>query len=55
MAALGHLSFSMVGVDALLAGHKDHALRERVHQAFAVKCKQAGLTASTDEGGSHEA
>ena len=47
--------FSMVGVDALLAGHKDHALRERVHQAFAAKCKQAGLTASTDEGGSHEA
>ena len=31
------------------------ALRERVHQAFAAKCKQAGLTASTDEGGSHEA
>jgi hypothetical protein len=30
-------------------------LRERVHQAFAAKCKQAGLTASTDEGGSHEA
>jgi hypothetical protein len=30
-------------------------LRERVHQAFAAKCKQAGLTASADEGGSHEA
>jgi len=47
--------FAMVGIDALLAGHPDHALRARTHKAFARKCREAGLVASSVEGGSHEA
>jgi hypothetical protein len=47
--------FAMVGVDALLAGHSDYALRERVHSAFAARCRAAGVAETTDEGGSHEA
>ena len=47
--------FTMVGVDALLAGHADHGLRERAHQAYARKCKELGLTANAGEGGSDEA
>ncbi len=43
--------FIMVGVDALLAGHVDHALRDRAHQAYARKCSELGLVSSTDEGG----
>ena len=43
--------FLMVGIDALLAGHPDHALRERAHQAYARKCRELGLVSSTDEGG----
>jgi hypothetical protein len=43
--------FVMVGIDALLAGHPDHALRERAHQAYARKCRELGLVSSTDEGG----
>lgn len=42
--------FLMVGVDALLAGHVDHALRERAHQAYARKCRELGLVANTDVG-----
>lgn len=41
----------MVGVDALLAGHADHGLRERAHQAYARKCKEIGVTGATGEGG----
>jgi hypothetical protein len=47
--------FIMVGVDALLAGHPDNRLRERAHQAYGRKCKELGLVAATDEGGSNEA
>ena len=47
--------FLMVGVDALLAGHPDHALRGRAHQAYARKCKELGLSTSVGEGGSDEA
>ena len=47
--------FLMVGVDALLAGHPDHALRGRAHQAYVRKCKELGLAAATGEGGSDEA
>lgn len=47
--------FTMVGVDALLAGHADHSLRERAHQAYARKCKELGLTANASEEGSDEA
>ena len=47
--------FTMVGVDALLAGHSDHALRERVHTVFADRCRAAALSETTEEGGSHEA
>lgn len=43
--------FVMVGVDALLAGHADHGLRERAHQAYARKCKELGLSANAGEGG----
>lgn len=46
-----HSVFVMVGVDALLAGHVDHALRERAHQAYARKCRELGLAASSDEAG----
>lgn len=47
--------FAFVGLDALLAGHPDPTLRERVHAAFAARCQQAGMAAATDEGGSDEA
>ncbi|WP_225008046.1 hypothetical protein [Novosphingobium percolationis] len=47
--------FSMVGVDALLAGHPDHALRTRVHEAFSRKLKEQGLASTVREGGSDEA
>lgn len=47
--------FIMVGVDALLAGHSDNRLRDRAHQAYARKCKELGLVAGIDEGGSNEA
>lgn len=42
--------FIMVGLDALLAGHPDHGLRDRAHQAYGRKCKQLGITSSTSEG-----
>jgi LmbE family N-acetylglucosaminyl deacetylase len=41
--------FLMVGVDALLAGHPDHALRGRAHQAYARKCKELGLSTAAGE------
>ncbi len=44
--------FIMVGLDALLAGHPDHGLRDRAHQAYGRKCKQLGITSSTSEGSS---
>ncbi len=44
--------FIMVGLDALLAGHPDHGLRDRAHQAFGRKCKKLGITSSTAEGAS---
>ena len=43
--------FLMVGIDALLAGHPDHALRERAHQAYARKCRELGLAQTPGEGG----
>lgn len=43
--------FLMVGVDALLAGHADHALRERAHQAYARKCRELGLAPSVEGDG----
>lgn len=43
--------FLMVGVDALLAGHADHGLRERAHQAYARKCKEIGVAGAAGEGG----
>lgn len=43
--------FVMVGVDALLAGHSDHALRERAHQAYARKLRELGLAPAAGEGG----
>jgi hypothetical protein len=47
--------FNMVGIDALLAGHPDHGLRERAHQAFSRKCRELGLASASDKGGSDEA
>ena len=47
--------FIMVGVDALLAGHPDNRLRGRAHEAYMRKCKELGLVAPTEEGGSSEA
>jgi hypothetical protein len=44
--------FIMVGLDALLAGHPDHGLRDRAHQAYGRKCKQLGITSTTSEGAS---
>jgi hypothetical protein len=43
--------FLMVGIDALLAGHPDHALRDRAHQAYARKCRELGLAPTPGEGG----
>ena len=43
--------FLMIGIDALLAGHPDHALRERAHQAYARKCRELGLAPTPGEGG----
>ncbi|MBX9896389.1 MAG: hypothetical protein K2Y17_00525 [Qipengyuania sp.] len=43
--------FLMVGIDALLAGHPDHALRDRAHQAYARKCRELGLAPTLGEGG----
>ena len=43
--------FLMVGGDALLAGHPDHSLRERAHQAYARKCRELGLAPTPGEGG----
>ena len=47
--------FVMVGVDALLAGHPDSSLRERAHQAYTRKCRELGLGAPPEKGGSDEA
>ena len=44
-------TFAMVGVDALLAGHPDHALRDRAHQAYARKCRELGLGSAPEKGG----
>lgn len=48
-------TFAMVGVDALLAGHPDHGLRDRAHQAYARKCRELGLGSPPEKGGSDEA
>jgi hypothetical protein len=47
--------FGFVGLDALLAGHPDHALRERVHSIWKARCQASGMGAAPDEGGSDEA
>lgn len=47
--------FTFVGIDALLSGHPDNTLRERVHRAFLARCEQACVAATPEEGGSHEA
>jgi hypothetical protein len=35
--------FAFVGLDALLAGHPDHTLRERAHAAWKARCKEVGM------------
>lgn len=47
--------FSLVGVDALLAGHPDPDLRARAHDAFSRRLKEQGLDTSSRAGGSDEA
>lgn len=47
--------FAMIGIDALLAGHPDHALRGRAHEAFSRKCREQGLVSGAGDGGSDEA
>lgn len=44
--------FTMVGIDALLAGHPDPHLRERAHQAYERKCQQLGLALPSERAGS---
>lgn len=41
--------FTMIGIDALLAGHPDPHLRERAHQAYARKCGELGLSRSSEK------
>lgn len=43
--------FGFVGLDALLSGHPDHSLRERVHSAWLARCRETGMAAIGDEGG----
>jgi hypothetical protein len=43
--------FGFVGLDALLAGHPDHGLRERVHSAWKARCKEAGMAITSKDGG----
>lgn len=47
--------FTMVGVDALLAGHNDSGLRDKAHKAYGRQCAKLGLAPSSSEGGSDEA
>lgn len=47
--------FGFVGLDALLAGHPDPALRARVHGIWKAKCKAAGMLPTSAEGGKDEA
>lgn len=47
--------FAMIGIDALLAGHPDHALRGRAHEAFSRKCQEQGLVSGAGAGGSDDA
>ena len=48
--ALPPVTLAMVGVDALLAGHSDHTLRERVHTVFTDRCRAAGLSDNRERG-----
>lgn len=41
--------FTMIGIDALLAGHPDPHLRERAHQAYTRKCGELGLARSSEK------
>ena len=43
--------FAFVGIDALLSGHPDHTLRERVHAAWKARCQEAGMAAAQSKGG----
>lgn len=43
--------FAFVGLDALLAGHPDHTLRERAHSAWKARCKEGGIAATPTTGG----
>ena len=47
--------FTMVGVDALLAGHNDPELRDKAHKAYSRQCAKLGLAPTSNERGSDEA
>ena len=47
--------FSRVGIDALLAGHPDPKLRDKVYAIYARKCEAIGLPSTAGEGGRDEA
>ena len=47
--------FSRVGIDALLAGHPDPKLRDKVYAIYTRKCEAIGLPSTTGEGGRDEA
>ena len=41
--------FSLVALDALLVSHPDPHLRERVHEAYARKCRELGLSRTSEK------
>ena len=43
--------FAFVGLDALLAGHPDHTLRERAHSAWKARCNEAEIGTGIARGG----
>ncbi|MCP5396062.1 MAG: hypothetical protein H6918_04910 [Sphingomonadaceae bacterium] len=47
--------FARVGIDALLAGHPDPTLRDRVHAIYARKCDELGLASTFVEESQDEA
>lgn len=45
------LTFTVVALDGLLAGHADHDLRPRVHKAYGRKLDERGLRRALAPGG----
>lgn len=47
--------FSLVALDALLVSHSDPHLRERVHGAYTRKCRELGLSRTSERPRSEDA